>query len=282
MIYDVVKQYDWTSSPRGSGMRKKAPHVHLTSYKVQSNQIMTTIDSYLRLGKAALVSVGGNEFYDKMYKNSTKKEDDFFIPFFSDSVREFGNNFGDTFQSGSGGGGGILGNVAGAAKSVMGGVADFLNITDTASWGEATDKLIKNGDIKGAWESIASSGNPGTYVETPKFYEYTSGTDAPLQVEFVLYNTINSDFNKNYELIKKLTKINRPLRINPIAAEPPRIYQVKVPGHRFIRWAYCSQFGVQLQGARREINKVVVPEAYKITMSFTSLTMEHSGFIDQA
>jgi hypothetical protein len=79
-------------------------------------------------------------------------------------------------------------------------------------------------------------------------------------------------------LVQRLTYINRPLRKNSIAVDPPRIYQVRVPGHRLIRWAYCSQFSVNFIGTRRIINDVIVPEGYQISMSFTSLTLEHAGF----
>jgi len=35
-------------------------------------------------------------------------------------------------------------------------------------------------------------------------------------------------------------------------------------------------------GTRREINGVITPEGYEITMAFTSLTLEHAGFMKEA
>ena len=111
------------------------------------------------------------------------------------------------------------------------------------------------------------------------FYQFDKN-DSPINVSFILSNTINEDsLEKNKKLIHKLTEINRPLRRNSIAVDPPRIYQVRVPGHRFIRWAFCNSFDVKLKGARRIIEDVVVPEAYEISMSFQSLTLEHAGFL---
>jgi len=278
--YDVVKEYDWTSSPRGSGLRSKAPRVWIRSYKIKSNQIMQTINSYIQLVEGKATGGNAKQFYDDLYGGVTEAEDDFNFPFFSDQVRSFGNSFGDTFQSGIGGGGGVLGGVMDGFKTFAGGAADLANITDKESVNNAA-KFITEGKYKDAMNSIKTGGSPGTYVETPKFYAFNSDSDGSLPVEFVLSNTINSDFDKNYKLIKKLTEINRPLRKDGISVDPPRIYKVTVPGHRFIRWAYCDTFSVNLLGARRNINEKIVPEGYKITMSFKSLTLEHAGFMDE-
>jgi hypothetical protein len=284
MKYDVVKDYDWTSAPRGSGLRKKAPRVWVKSYKLKSNQIMQAINGFISIATGA---VGGDakEFYDKMYSDATTAEDDFNFPFFSDNIRSFGNTFGDTFQDGIGGGGGIGSSLFEGAKQFFGGAAKLGTIVGTGNI-EKSLGLISEGKIKEAvgiaGKGIASGGDPGTYVETPMFYQFEK-SDGPLEVSFALANTINPDsLDKNLKLIQRLTYINRPLRKNSIAVDPPRIYQVKVPGHRFIRWAYCSNFSVNMVGTRRTINNVVVPEGYLISMSFQSLTLEHAGFMKEA
>ena len=283
MKYDVVKEYDWCSSPRGSGLRKKAPRVWVKSYKLKSNAIMTSIKNYLNIAQQA----GGDAktFYEKMYGEVTTPEDDFNFPFFGDNVRSFSNTFGDTFQNGVGGGGGIGTAADNILKTAIGaGVAlkDAVGLSTEA----ATDAISKfsNGNFSEAFNSLKENafkgGDPGSYVETPQFYQFDK-TDGPLEVSFVLSNTINTDHKKNYELVKKLTEINRPLRRNSIAVDPPRIYQVKVPGHRFIKWAYCSSFSVNLLGTKRESGGVIVPEGYQINMSFQSLTLEHAGFMKE-
>lgn len=275
--YDVVKDYDWTSSPRGSGMRKKAPRVWVKSYKLVSNQIMSAIQGFMAITDSA----DAKTFYDKMYSDSTTAEDDFNFPFFGDNVRQMTNTFGDTFQAGIGGSGGVGADLFSGIKGFVGGVANALNITDKDSASKAKDAALA-GDFKGAISALGKGGSPGTYVETPMFYQFEK-SDGPLQVSFVLANTINADsIEKNHNLIQRLQYINRPLRKSSIAVDPPRIYQVKVPGHRFIRWAYCSDLSINFLGTRREINGVIVPEAYQIDMSYTSLTLEHAGFLKEA
>jgi hypothetical protein len=276
--YNVVKDYDWTSAPRGSSIRKQAPRVWAKSYKLKSNQIMQMIQGYMAIAKNA----GGDakSFYDKMYSESTTAEDDFNFPFFGDNVRSFGNTFGDTFQNGIGEGGGIGTAANNMLKSALGVGGQLVGMVGAENVSVAGGQLAK-GNVMDAigtiTQGVKSGGDPGSYIETPMFYQFEKN-DGPLEVSFVLSNTINSDYDKNHKLVQRLTYINRPLRKNSIAVDPPRIYQVRVPGHRLIRWAYCSQFSVSFLGTRRIIDNVIVPEGYQISMSFTSLTLEHAGF----
>tara|TARA_R110002074_G_scaffold51396_1_gene129956 strand:+ start:102 stop:959 length:858 start_codon:yes stop_codon:yes gene_type:complete len=278
--YDVVKDYDWTSSPRGSGMRKKAPRVWVKSYKLKSNQILQAIQGFIAIAEG---STGGDakSFYDKLYGDATTPEDDFNFPFFSDNVRSFSNTFGDTFQGGIGGSGGIGSGVNEAIKGFAGGAAQVANFGKDAAatdWGDVGSKILSK-DFSGALGAVGGTGgNPGAYIESPMFYQFDK-SDGSLAVSFVVSNTINADsIDKNHKLVQRLTFINRPLRKDSVAVDPPRIYKVKVPGQRFIRWAYCESFAVNLLGTKREINGVIVPEAYRIDMSFKSLTLEHAGF----
>lgn len=278
--FDVVRDYDWCSTPRGSAIRKKAPRVWVKSYKLKSNQILQMLKGYMNVGAGA----GGDakSFYDKLYGESTTPEDDFNFPFFNDNVRSFSNTFGDTFQNGVGGGGGIGTQAGDIASKMLGiggslaGVVGVENLKNAAS-------QFSNGDFEGSIETIKSGikggGDPGTYIETPMFYQFEKN-DGPLELSFVLSNTINDDYDKNLKLVQHLTRINRPLRQNSIAVDPPRIFQVRVPGHRFIKWASCESFSVNFVGARRLIDDKIVPEGYQISMSFKSLTLEHSGFMD--
>lgn len=288
MRYDVVRDYDWTISPRRSGLRNSAPKAVVKSYRINTNQINQAIRGYINIIEERN-SDNAFEFYEKMYQEATDAEDDFNFPMFSDNIRSFSNTFGDSFSSPTGGTGGILGGVNDLAKTFVGGAAELYNIAGGQEGIEGFKGRMEKAGEQGGWKGLAEafkgqfSGRsaPGTYIETPMFYQYDK-TDGPLQVNFILSNTINNDsLVKNRELIDKLTRINRPLRKNSIAVEPPRIYQVRVPGHRFIRWAYCSSFSVDFVGTRREINGVIEPEAYMVSMTFQSLTLEHAGFMDR-
>lgn len=264
--WNIVRDYDWTSAPKNSEYRKSAPRVWLTEYKIKSNDILTMLGGYVSIVK----SFGnGDEFYDNMYKKSTERGDDYRFPYFNDSMNEFSNSFGDTFQNGIGGGGGIGETLKNEINAAMGVTAQIAVGVNNAS------DIASN-------SAQQSTSSPGSYVETPMFYEYGKNASS-LQISFVLSNTINSEARtKNQEFIKHFTKINKPLRTSGISVEPPRIYNVRVYGHRYIRWAYCDSFSTKMIGSRKMIDGVITPEAYEITVSMKSLTMEHAGFMDRA
>ena len=278
---NIVRDYDWTSSVKGSYLRQTAPAVWVKSYKIKSNQLLRFLKGYTEI----LSRKSGDEFYDDMYKSATFDED-FYFPYFGDDVRSFNNSFGDTMQGGVQGQSGIgsaaktvldnLMGVAGQAAGVLG--ADNINgVVSSVKDGNAAGVLTALGNM------VSSGGDPGSYSETPMFYQFGKD-DGSLGVTFVLSNTITPNaYKKNQKLVQKLTKINRPLRRDTIAIDPPRIYRVVIPGVRFIRWAYCDTFAVKLLGSRRLIGtNSLIPEGYQIVMSFKSLTIEHAGFVDKS
>lgn len=277
--FNIVKEYDWTTIPRGSGYRNRAPRVYIKSYKVKSSESLNRILNYSNV----VLNTDADDFYDKLYSNIADPEDEFWIPYLGDSVRSFSNEYGDTFQSSFLG---TVDSVLMGASKLFGEAGTYVGLNNinavkeggkAAMDGKSVDEIInaaKNEMGKGY------STAPGSYIETPKLYQYAQN-DAGLDVSFVLDNTLNNDNSKNTELVNLLTKINRPKRENSIIMEPPRIYEVKLPGIRYMRWAYCSNFSVTLLGARRMIDGQIIPEGYLINMTFTSLTTEVSNFMDK-
>lgn len=278
--FNIVRDYDWTTIPRGSGYRNRAPRVYLKSYKVKSSESLNRIKSYANV----VANTDAEKFYDKLYSEIADPEDIFRIPFFGDNVRSFSNEYGDTFQSAFLGG---VDSVLMGASKLFGEAGTYVginNINAVKEGGKAAMEGKSVSDIIGAAANEVSGKNystaPGSYIETPKLYQYAQN-DAGLEVSFVLDNTLNSDNDKNTKLVEHLTRINRPKRINSIIMEPPRIYEVKLAGIRYMRWASCSSFSLQLLGAKRMIDGKIVPEGYLVNMSFTSLTTEVSNFMDK-
>jgi hypothetical protein len=285
--FNIVKDYDWTSIPRGSGMRNRAPRVYLKSYKIKSSESLNRIKSYANVATVT----NADKFYQDLYGNSSP-EDIFWIPFFGDNVRSFSNEYGDTFQAsalgkldsalsegfklyGEGASLNPLQNIKQAGK----------NYVDAASQ-LGSDLANENISFKQAVSNVGAnltknfSTAPGSYIETPKLYQYAQN-DSGLEISFVLSNTINGDYEKNTKMVEHLTKINRPKRKNSVVMEPPRIYEVKLKGVRYIKWAYCSSFSVSFLGTKRVIDGKITPEGYAISMTLTSLTTEVSNFMDK-
>jgi len=279
-IYNVVKEYDWTSVPRGSELRSQAPKVEIASFKIISNQTLQRFKNYV----TAVSIVSSKEFYQQMYGN-TAKEDDFIFPYFDDSVRNIGNQFSESYEGAE-----VFKIADSAARELTETVAAGATMGFGAGVMKFKDETSKNA---GKMDALKSALNetittfkggmaPGSYIEVPKSFDYSaSGQEDAIKVSFGLSNTLNNDYMQNYDLVKKLITINKMTRDNSLNVTPSRIYRVKVPGYRYMPWAYCSSLGVKLIGTRRMINGIIMPEGYVIDMQLTSLTAEVSNFMEE-
>lgn len=272
--YNIVKDYDWTAIPRGADLRNKAPKVLIRSYKLKSNAIMNRLKNYLQVVTAS----SSKEFYQKMYGDATEQEDDFYFPYFDDTLRSIGNEFSDTY---TGAGGAIEDIFSKQLATLTDVVAQGTSVESRA----AAKKQVAEGNYGDAVKSLVGGlgggGAAGSYIEKPKFYNYQSAEEGALTVSFKLANTINSDFMKNYKLIRKLIEINKPKRNDAISLDPPRIYRVKLYGYRYMPWAYVDNLSIKMEGAKRMIDDVIIPEAYDISISFKPLTIEVSNFMTE-
>jgi hypothetical protein len=268
-IINVHTGYDWTSIPRNSPYRDSAPYIKVVSYKVTSSAALNRLRSYLNL-----LTTSVSDFYNDLYKN-TEKSDTYYFPYFGDNVRSFSNEFGDTFQNS------VLGGIESQINTLGNELAIFAEagvIGNAKAIGSNVMKKFRGERNVGFMDNTSTS--PGSYIETPKMYVYGQ-TDSSLDISFPLYNTINEDaWQTNYDLIEKLTTINRPTRLSPITMDQPYLYEITLPGIRYIRWAFCGSFSVNLLGARRIIENKIIPDGYQINMSFTSLTTEVNNFIE--
>lgn len=260
---DILNEYSWTAVPKNAVLRQEAPCINAIAYKLDDNAILTYAQNYINIltpnSNTSSSNTAPLEFYDKMYKAQAIEE--FIFPFFSDEMRSFSNAFGDQGPLGS--------SIGQQAKAIMEGASDVANA------GKAfANEYLAQGNLE-------TKGAAGSYVETPKFYNYTEN-ESSVDIQFPLINTLDdNDFELNYAVISKLIRINRPHRTSPILVEPPAVWEITIPGYRFIRWASCD-VNVALQGSRRSkiINgkPTIIPESYLIQLKFTPLTTEPNNF----
>jgi len=95
-----------------------------------------------------------------------------------------------------------------------------------------------------------------TFVEKAKFYNYPSEGEE-FTFGFPLINTGSATFNdviKNWELLFLLMYNNKPSRKNVSVIDPPVLYQVEIPGVKFLPFCYIQSMTVDFQGSRREID----------------------------
>ena len=306
--FDLVKDYDWTSVPRNAPLRAEAPSAYITAYSMQHSQLRQFIDGYMNIFSPnnSSSSYGksqnpGLDFYKGLYNVKKTPIARFNFPFFGDNMRSFSSEFADTFSPISQRGAQMLfgDNIQGAGQmmeSLGGGAVATGRALGSLNFGgtSVADKVGKLSEkaapfakqfgitLNGGMQTI---GAPGTFIETPKFYQY-SNTDNGVQVGFTLSNTLEDDgFDKNYNFITKFIRLNRPFRTGPIGMTFPAIYNIVIPGVRYIQWASLEDFNINLLGNRRKIYKegsgeIIVPEAYTCEFTFKSLTLEPSNFVD--
>jgi hypothetical protein len=304
-IYDVVADYAWTSVPKRAGLRAEAPSALVTAYELEESQLRAFVSGYVNVFNRS--SDDPMKFYDGLYKTKSGNGSGdgptrYRFPFFEDNFRGFSNNYADTFSQISQRGAQFLG----AEFVNLGG-----NVVDEFIGLGATVQQVGNDTLSTQYQKAASTvetaagkfindagGNmgfkfkvprannpseyPGTYVEHPMFYQYAN-TDAGIEISFVLANTIDrGDINRNQELIKSIMTEARPERGSALEMTFPRIYEVKVPGLRYVRWAYLANAAFNLLGQRRQVGNKIVPEAYGISLVYNSLTIEVANFIERA
>ena len=309
---DIVRNYDWTSVPANSPLREEAPQAICTAHNLDSNQLQQFVNGYLNTVRPASDENSGIDdgiaFYRGLYQGG-KQLGTYFFPFFTDDFRAFSNEYADSFSPISQRGAQMIGaevieNLAGAGEKLIGGgvalgkgllsvgsslVEGVKGMGDSeykgpaAGMGGFDEALGKIGAGARTFQSNMAGtktvGAPGSYIETPKFYQY-GNTDQGLQLSFALSNTLSDKgAQKNAEFIKEFTMINRPTREGPLGMTFPAIYHIEVPGLRYIEWASLDNFSVSMQGQRRRINGVIQPEAYIIDLTFTSLTIEPANFM---
>ena len=216
------------------------------------------------LNKLASDSLAGNVLaaYDGLYITEPTGNE-YVFPYFEDIPNAVSNAFDNDDQILSKGYGlpAFLGFAAGQAEKIAYGLAGTMNIFE-----------------------------PGVFIEKPQFYRFQSTGD-DLMFSFPLINTGWSTFEdvqKNWQLLYMLIYQNRPKRKTRELIDPPCIYEVLIPGVKYIPYAYISRLVVRFMGARRayKINTpgagkidTIIPDAYMVTVMLKGLVAETQNFL---
>jgi len=129
---------------------------------------------------------------------------------------------------------------------------------------------------------------PGASIENIKKFKPKEDGDT-IAVTFYLYNTQTQlDIVNNWKFLYYLTYQNLPNRRSMSLLDPPCVYEVNVPGYKRFPIAVIESFNVTNEGTTRLIdittgemstystgstnnNIKIVPEAYKVSITFKSL-----------
>jgi hypothetical protein len=149
-----------------------------------------------------------------------------------------------------------------------------------------------NNIIGGAQSTLAQlTSNEERSTETPK--SYSMATDgAQFSFKFPLLNTGDEyQAATNYQLVQLLKYQSRPYRSTRNLIVPINIYEVFIPGIRYIPYAFIRNVNVEFQGVRMPLdmqimfdNKptnitAIIPEAYMVNIELQSLTNETGNFM---
>lgn len=144
--------------------------------------------------------------------------------------------------------------------------------------------------------AVVNFAQPGVYIESPQYFQGAEQGRTET-ITFPLANTIRrgtvSPIQQNYELLWLLAFQNKPYRTSFSRTPPPKIYSVTVPGQFSMPYAYISNMSVEFSGTIRKSSVFVpsgksgtigskkittpVPEAYQVSISFTSLIGDYGN-----
>lgn len=259
---------DWTSASN----KEDCPAVILQGGRLDGSQLKNSIRGAINAITAGAGSAADGGYIKNLYKlqDSGGEISTFRLPFFNTTYNSFTNQFADAFSQISQRGNNIWG--ADIADS-LNNIAANVRVGMSQSW-EALTTVGYLGK---------TTGPPGTYIQTPMFWQ-AANTAAPLMVKFVLSNTVSEGgAAANLKAINTFSKVNKAKRDGGgIKIDYPMVYQIELPGHRYMRWGYCSSFNVGMLGFRKETDDVIVPEAYSCEFGFTSLTLEDADMLTES
>jgi hypothetical protein len=148
-------------------------------------------------------------------------------------------------------------------------------------------KQSKIADIVGAGiGATISYGSAGIGFE--EINEFKSTDSQSLQVSFPLYNTYNPDTAfMHYSFVQLFTFQNLKSRTSLMTYVPPKLYTVSTQGLGgvYLAAAYVSDLKIDSIGTTRSISEfnsygsspILIPEAYKVTITFTDLLSQSSN-----
>jgi hypothetical protein len=295
---DVVNDFYWTYSKKGTPNRLEVPTIYLREKRLKTNSLISQIKSsfgasiegtsrvidYIRSSSTVAQGIANSSFFKTLQglasnlqqagsqtfqniasnsqvvqdiKNAT--DDDNFLmnnellkaykdlyiteptkftyalPYFEDYLNSSNNQFGEDSP-------------ASPFASIASGIAEFATFA-----------------------GIAQRPFGFSFQERAKFYNFPQSGES-LTVSFPLINTGSATFDdviKNWQLIFLLLYQNKPSRLNRTVIEPPVLYQVEIPGQKFLPYCYISEMQVSFKGSRRTVN-FALPQRNSIFVSPTT------------
>lgn len=316
---NVVKDFAWTNSPRGS--RDDVPKIQMIEQRIVLNSTVTNM-VYSALASADSAAAVGNTvegLIDRFYPKKDPATDtgsDNPTPEVgeeksnSESLRDqfekvLQGGFFKTFDSD------VLKPYEGLYATEYTGFNYYFPYLEDAyrevtnSFGDGESNMLGPiadlaGSLSKGLAGITNIIKPGTYIEKSK--QFTMGdTGRSITFNLPLLNTGTfDDVKKNWQLIFGLVYQNRPGRVSKSIIDQPVIYEVHIPGVAYMPYAYISNLSVKFLGNRRDMElevpimdegvngglinnigkiRTTIPDAYELSITVTGLNEETRNFI---
>lgn len=319
-IVNILRNYDWAVNYKGS--TAELPAVYVKEYRQNLSTFAASLNWFINGAQGALAGTAenfkkvwnylagddeskskndfnsvsnklgnskNNQFegiigrysdnvltpYSYMYSLTDKDCLKYVFPYFNNDFISINSSFGDNAQVGSTFQKSFsdhLGNFAGISGLVAGAGNIGSLFTDSVGWNDQ-----------------------GIYIEKPKYFQFESTGDS-VNVNFTLYNTIvheggttdddKNPWKKNYRFISNFAFKNLPFKISMFRYKTPALYEVSIPGIKYFPISYVSAFQAASRGTRRYLDynglKILVPEAWDITITFQSLLYKSANLLQAA
>ena len=316
---NVVKDFAWTNSPRGS--RDDVPKIQMIEQRIVLNSTVTNM-VYSALASADSAAAVGNTvegLIDRFYPKKDPATDTGSDNPTPDAGEEKANSesLRDQFEKVLQGGffktfdSDVLKPYEGLYATEYTGFNYYFPYLEDAyrevtnSFGDGeSNGLAGVADLASSLSKglvgITNIIKPGTYIEKSK--QFTMGdTGRSITFNLPLLNTGTfDDVKKNWQLIFGLVYQNRPGRVSKSIIDQPVIYEVHIPGVAYMPYAYISNLSVKFLGNRRDMElevpimdegvngglinnigkiRTTIPDAYELSITVTGLNEETRNFI---
>ena len=168
---------------------------------------------------------------------------------------------------------------------VKGGTSDLIN-NFVANWIEQAVGIGASlyVDVQNLRDALSFSDKTiqDYFIEKAKFYNYATDGQK-VNVRFTLYNTVQQDiWKKHYKFLYLFALRNLPFKFTPSSFSPPLLYDIFLPGSKYLPLCYVSNFNVTNQGVTRRLStnsilksggtvQVSVPDAWVVDLEFTCM-----------
>lgn len=283
-VVDVVKDFQWTMQEKDA--RLEVPTVIVTEYQQTAGQLISSIIYFSKVvesissGETGLLT--GPKDPAEVYRYKYFAEPTGFVyrfPYFNPKHTSRTTDFG--YEDGQSPFAGLFG--------LGGEIAKYGHFTRSAGGNAIRSTLgILGGEIPAIGSAIVGVANsiiPGKLsLENPKSWVETS--EGSYSLTFDLFNTGEpEDIVNNRNLAYILKYQNSPSRRNFAIVDPTVIYDVYIPDITHLPAAYISELQITNLGNTRQMKfdngvEKIIPEAYRFTITFTSLFMPTRNIMD--